>query len=257
MTDADRWTIRWPASRPPRLRLLCFPYAGGGASIYRPWREHLPPDVELCGVQLPGRESRLSEPPWYQLSTLIPQLHRGLAGLLDLPYVTFGHSLGALVSFEFVRRLRKHGDPLPRHVFVSGRAAPQVPPRDDPVHQLPDDEFIKAVARFQATRPRRLRAQRAIPLRTRAPVALSDHRVLRDRRPVRAEGGRRGLGNPGRYRLDRACHAGRPLLPAPVAAASAPRDRLVTHLTVQPGGIPCGRPSSSSTTSSTRPTSRR
>ncbi len=133
MTDADRWTIRWPASRPPRLRLLCFPYAGGGASIYRPWREHLPPDVELCGVQLPGRESRLSEPPWYQLSTLIPQLHRGLA--------------------EFVRRLRKHGDPLPRHVFVSGRAAPQVPPRDDPVHQLPDDEFIKAVARFQATRP--------------------------------------------------------------------------------------------------------
>jgi len=153
MTDADRWIIRWPAPRPARLRLLCFPYAGGGASIYRPWRDHLPADVELCAVQLPGRESRLSEPPCDRLSALLPLLHRGLAGLLDLPYVTFGHSLGALVSFEFVRRLRRHGDPLPRHIFVSGRAAPQVHLRDEPVHHLPDDEFVEAVSQFRATSP--------------------------------------------------------------------------------------------------------
>ncbi|UKD58043.1 thioesterase domain-containing protein [Amycolatopsis sp. FU40] len=187
MTDPGRWIIRWPAPLTPRLRLLCFPYAGGGASVYRPWREHLPPDVELCAVQLPGRESRLSEPPWYQLSALLPQLHRGLSGLLDLPYATFGHSLGALVSFEFVRQLRRCGDPLPRHLFASGRGAPQVPVRSEPIHRLPDAEFVREIARFRATRPEVLADPDLLELvlpALRADFALSERYRYRPEPPL-------------------------------------------------------------------------
>ncbi len=62
------------ASRPnpqARLRLFCFPHAGGGASFFRPWIGMLPPDIEVCPVQLPGRENRLKERPFNQFSPLI------------------------------------------------------------------------------------------------------------------------------------------------------------------------------------------
>ena len=53
-----------PEPRPAaRLRLICFPYAGGGASTFSLWPRALPSHVELCAVQLPGREERLSETP--------------------------------------------------------------------------------------------------------------------------------------------------------------------------------------------------
>lgn len=66
----------WIACRKPipqaRLRLFCFPYAGGGVSIFRAWSDGLPADVEVCPVQLPGRGPRLIEPPFNRLSSLAP-----------------------------------------------------------------------------------------------------------------------------------------------------------------------------------------
>ncbi|MFE0760018.1 thioesterase II family protein, partial [Streptomyces smyrnaeus] len=47
----------------PRVRLLCFPCAGQGASAYRPWQRLLAPEIEVVPVQLPGREGRATEPP--------------------------------------------------------------------------------------------------------------------------------------------------------------------------------------------------
>ena len=43
------------------LRLVCFPCAGGGASMYRVWAELLP-DVEVWAVNYPGRESLHGQP---------------------------------------------------------------------------------------------------------------------------------------------------------------------------------------------------
>jgi len=60
------------------MRLFCLPYAGGGASTYRPWAASLPPDVQLCAVQLPGRESRLGGRPSTRVTDLVPRLVDGL-----------------------------------------------------------------------------------------------------------------------------------------------------------------------------------
>ncbi|MZE55068.1 hypothetical protein GTY86_28075, partial [Streptomyces sp. SID5770] len=61
-TAESPWVRR--AARPgrPRLRLLCFPYAGMGASLYRSWPGLLPEDVEVVAVQPPGREDRARDP---------------------------------------------------------------------------------------------------------------------------------------------------------------------------------------------------
>jgi surfactin synthase thioesterase subunit len=145
--------VRWGGGPQPRLRLFCFPYAGGGASVFHGWRGQLPHDVEVCAIQLPGRESRMPETPYDSLPDLVPPLSAAIEPLLDRPYLTFGHSLGALVSFELARYLRRAGAPAPDHMFVSASAAPQVGRDDEVIHRLPDDEFLAAVERLNGIAP--------------------------------------------------------------------------------------------------------
>ncbi|ATF33257.1 hypothetical protein CO709_07895 [Burkholderia thailandensis] len=45
------------------VRLVCFPHAGAGASIYYAWEPLVPPDVGVHAAQLAGREQRRDEPP--------------------------------------------------------------------------------------------------------------------------------------------------------------------------------------------------
>jgi medium-chain acyl-[acyl-carrier-protein] hydrolase len=131
--------------------MFCFPYAGGGASAYRGWTAALPSDVEVCPVQLPGRESRLREQPFTRPEVLIQAIADALAPYLDLPFVFFGHSMGGMISFELSRELRRRGKTLPLHIFVSGRRAPQVPAREEPIHDLPEDEFFEKLRELNGT----------------------------------------------------------------------------------------------------------
>jgi medium-chain acyl-[acyl-carrier-protein] hydrolase len=131
--------------REVRLRLFCFPYAGRGASIFRTWNHHLPPAVELYPVQSPGRETRLAEPPFVRLTPLVERLSETLTPYFDVPFAFFGHSMGALVSFELARYLRKQGRPGPIQLFVSGHRAPQLPRSRPPLHDLPESALLRAL----------------------------------------------------------------------------------------------------------------
>jgi len=115
------WTSPAPAAR---VQLLCFPYAGGTTSVFRPWAEPLSGAIRLHIPRLPGRESRLNERGLDDMGALL----EGLASTLDVepPYAMFGHSLGAIVAFELARYLRSAGRPLPLHLFLSGAPAPHI-----------------------------------------------------------------------------------------------------------------------------------
>jgi len=147
----DSWIACRKSIPQPRLRLFCFPYAGGGVSIFRAWSDGLPADVEVCPIQLPGRGPRLIEPPFNRLSPLIHALAEALFPLLDKPFAFFGHSLGALVSFELARQLRRQYAVQPVRLFISADRAPQIPNRDPPTHSLPEGEFLMAVRRLNGT----------------------------------------------------------------------------------------------------------
>lgn len=125
-----------------RLRLFCFPYAGGSSLIYRTWGAALPGSVEVYPVELPGRAVRIAEQPYTQMDPLIEELVQGLQPLLDKPFAFFGHSMGALVSFELARRLRRQYSLLPAKLFVSAHRAPQLPNADPTTHLLSDVELI-------------------------------------------------------------------------------------------------------------------
>jgi medium-chain acyl-[acyl-carrier-protein] hydrolase len=148
----ERWLAYREVNPRARVRMFCFPYAGGGASAYRGWAGGLPPDVEVCPVQLPGRESRLREAPFETPGPLIQAIADALQPYLrDLPFVFFGHSMGAMIGFELSRELRRRGQTLPLHLFVSGRRAPQVPDDEEPIHALPEPEFIAKLRELNGT----------------------------------------------------------------------------------------------------------
>lgn len=156
MATSAAWLVRLEARTASRMRLFCFPCAGGGTTPYRSWRKHLPPEVGLFVVRLPGRESRLSEPAYTDLALLTEELCRVLAQeSSDVPCAFFGHSMGARIAFETARTLRRHRLPLPNRLFVAGCNAPHLPNRNPPLHHLPDPELKQQLARLGGT-PREL-----------------------------------------------------------------------------------------------------
>jgi medium-chain acyl-[acyl-carrier-protein] hydrolase len=150
-TDIDSWFPYIKQNPLARLRLFCFPHAGGGASAFRKWQDELPSEIEVCAIQLPGRENRFPEPPFTELTSLLHLLERVFAPYLNKPFAFFGHSLGALISFEFARQLRRQHGLQPVHLFVSGARAPQIPRRLPTIHHLPDTEFTAGLRRLNCT----------------------------------------------------------------------------------------------------------
>lgn len=146
-----RWLVRPSPNPDAALRLFCFPFAGGGASIFRLWPAGLPSSVELCALQLPGRESRLREPAHQRIGPLLDEIVDAITPELDRPFALFGHSKGALVAFELGRELRRRGLPSPTLLIASGRVAPQLPPRRRPIHALPEAEFRDELRRLDGT----------------------------------------------------------------------------------------------------------
>jgi surfactin synthase thioesterase subunit len=136
------WLKRFRYSPEARLRLFCFACAGSGAIAFRSWAENCPAYVELVGIQLPGRGDRFHEPPGSDASLTAAAVASAIRPLLNIPFAFYGHSLGALVSFETARELRRTGAPAPIHLFVAARRSPQAPHPARMLSRLPDEEFL-------------------------------------------------------------------------------------------------------------------
>lgn len=134
-----------------RFRLFCFPYAGGNASLFKMWPRHLPANVELFPIQLPGKGKRMTELPFIRISQIVEALASALFPYMDKPCAFFGHSMGAMISFELTRKLRKLHGFEPRHLFVSGRCAPQWPARTNRTYDLPEEEFMCELRELNGT----------------------------------------------------------------------------------------------------------
>lgn len=152
--DASRWFPGHLALPAAEVRLFCLPYAGGGASAYRPWTQRLAPEVDTVPVQLPGRETRRHEPAIERAEALIDQLAEPLLAHADRPYALFGHSLGGLLAFELAHALTGCGHP-PIHLFVSGWEPPHLPRPAGRVdaHTLPDEQLVEHVLRLAGMPP--------------------------------------------------------------------------------------------------------
>lgn len=133
------------------LRLFCFPYAGGSASVFQGWPEQLPRDIEVIALQYPGRGYRFSEPLISNCADMVAALMPNIVPWLDRPYAFFGHSNGGLVSFELALALQRAGYRKPVHHFISGKSPVHLPRKRKTLHNLPDGEFINELGDLGGT----------------------------------------------------------------------------------------------------------
>jgi medium-chain acyl-[acyl-carrier-protein] hydrolase len=160
MSDSKptRWLAYYKRNPAAVVRLFCFPYAGGGAQVFIHWsdlerqqRNGMGSVIDICPVQLPGREGRITELPFTSVSAIASEAASALLPFLDIPFAFFGHSLGAVIAYEVTQQLRSAGKPQPGLLFVSARRAPQVPYRGATTWHLPDADFRNRLRQLDGT----------------------------------------------------------------------------------------------------------
>jgi surfactin synthase thioesterase subunit len=147
----SNWLISAGTRTAAKVNFFCFPYAGGGASVFRSWPKFLDQSIQLFGVQAPGRESRFSEKPLITISDYAGQAAQVIMKQTgSTPLVLFGHSLGAAVAYETARCIERTGKKV-SCLIVSGRQAPHLKSKMMPISQQSDLEFIASLKRLGGT----------------------------------------------------------------------------------------------------------
>jgi medium-chain acyl-[acyl-carrier-protein] hydrolase len=142
--------MKWVSDRdlagPSRVRLFCLPHAGSGAAGFYRWKRLLSAEIAVCPVMLPGREARLGTPALRSAAEIVSALQQEVREELARPYAIFGHSMSALLAFEWARAIERAGLPGPQCLFVSGRDAPQIPFGHRNLHLMEDEAMVRALA---------------------------------------------------------------------------------------------------------------
>ncbi|MFD6624413.1 thioesterase II family protein [Streptomyces diastaticus] len=150
-----RWDSSPPGSGPSRReglpQLFCFPFAGGGASAFRPWVSQLADVAEVCPVRLPGREDRRSEPLPTDINALAEQMADELADRIRAPYVLYGHSMGAQLAYRFVHAVVGRQLPPPDLLIAAAHRAPHQAPLLPLTYSLPRDAMVEWLRECGAT----------------------------------------------------------------------------------------------------------
>ncbi|SFB44062.1 myxalamid-type polyketide synthase MxaE and MxaD [Amycolatopsis marina] len=139
------WFLCRRPSPEAAVRLYCLPYAGGAASVFYDWPSAIGPDVEVQAVSMPGRERRFAEDPGFEIAELADAVAAHADGR---PFALYGHSLGGLVAFEVIRRLRRTRQRLPVRLYAGACRAPHIREQGPFVglSRLDDEELVRRVA---------------------------------------------------------------------------------------------------------------
>ena len=95
--------------RPDRATLFCFPFAGGGASAYNSWVQKMKDKVTVCPIQLPGREERIMDKPYNNMTDMLDELEETIWKCIRGPYAFWGHSMGGQMLFKYENEIAEIG----------------------------------------------------------------------------------------------------------------------------------------------------
>ena len=144
------WFISYRKPCNPKASLFCLPFAGGSATLFSNWVDYFP-DVEVVGIQLPGRGARIMEPCIDNIDTMVETLVPLIEKRVDLPFFFFGHSMGAVIAFETLVAMNAKIKAHCLRLFVAGRRAPNMISDQKPIHHLDDSDFINELRNLSGT----------------------------------------------------------------------------------------------------------
>lgn len=160
-----------------KLKLFCIPYAGGSASIYHKWKKYFEDYVDIYPIELAGRGRRFGETPYSDLNDIVDDAYDNIKYMInDGPYMILGHSMGALIAFELIYKIKEKGDNVPIHTYFSGKGAPQINSYEDRICHLPDKEFMEEVFSLGGTPKELLQEKELLELFTR--ILRADYEAI-------------------------------------------------------------------------------
>ncbi|WP_432401622.1 thioesterase II family protein [Wukongibacter sp. M2B1] len=134
-----------------RIKLFCIPYAGGSATAYREWKKHIHPSIELCPIELAGRDSRFGGSFYEDVTEAVDDIYNIISKDLDGPYAIFGHSMGSVLAYELAHKIKSFNHTAPIHLFFSGRRPPHIERDNKDIHLLSDKEFMDEIMELGGT----------------------------------------------------------------------------------------------------------
>ena len=130
-----------------KINLICLPFAGGNRYSYRPLFNESSAIFNVVTLEYPGRGTRIFEELTADINKLVNDLFDQLKPVLSKgDYALYGHSLGGLLTYLLVLKIRENNYKSPRHVFITGASGPSAPSRQTKkFHLYPHKEFIEEV----------------------------------------------------------------------------------------------------------------
>ena len=136
-----------------KIKLYCIPYAGGSAAIYNEWKPKLESHIELRPIELAGRGSRITEPFYTNLEAAVEDVFTTISNDISTQdYVIFGHSMGALIAYELLQKIKTSDIKQPLHAYFSGRKPPHIV-REKIYSSLDAKAFEKEIMSLGGTPP--------------------------------------------------------------------------------------------------------
>jgi len=107
-----------------KLQVFLLHFAGGNAYSFQFLKKHFRDEIELHMLELPGRGRRVAEPLLTKKEAAVADyVHQIQRSRTDLPYIIYGHSMGATLGLEVAAAMEQTNDP-PVALIVSGNAGP-------------------------------------------------------------------------------------------------------------------------------------
>ena len=165
-----------------KIKLLCFPYAGGDSRAYTAWKPYLSDKINLHTIELPGRGVRHEEPLAATIDQMILNSLTSIRSVINCgPYMVFGHSMGSTLVYALILQIINHGWPKPSYAIFSGGIPPYANIVASPVSHAPDKEFIEHILSLDGT-PREVFDNKDL-CNLFLPILRADYLALEDYNP--------------------------------------------------------------------------
>lgn len=136
------WLHRFPSTQKRKGRLVCFHHAGGNPQVFQPWSEWLGSEIEIVSIELPGHGMRYREELISTAEEIAVQVIPHIINFFDEPICFLGHSMGAFLAYETVRRLIEL-NAKPNHLYVISASPPHIKRKQ--ISHKSDELFLQDV----------------------------------------------------------------------------------------------------------------
>ncbi len=129
--------------------MFCFPYAGSSSIVtYKFLVDALPELIDICLIELPGRGIRINEKLINNLNQVVGEILKEINEFLDIPFIFFGHSMGALISYVLANEIHEKYKKSPYKLYISSHKAPFQKRNYKKFHKMENSEFKSELLRM-------------------------------------------------------------------------------------------------------------